>query len=98
MSHTFDELSDYIRNQRAVAAYQRSVNSYERVVSLSRETYNGGTTTLLDFLDVQRSLASSRLTLASSVRDLAASWATLQVAAGKGWAFATAPAPAGNGS
>ncbi|EEX16554.1 RND efflux system, outer membrane lipoprotein, NodT family [Citreicella sp. SE45] len=90
--------SDYIRNQRAVAAYQRSVNSYERVVSLSRETYNGGTTTLLDFLDVQRSLASSRLTLASSVRDLAASWATLQVAAGKGWAFATAPAPAGNGS
>lgn len=90
--------SDYIRNQRAVAAYQRSVNSYERVVSLSRETYNGGTTTLLDFLDVQRSLASSRLTLASSVRDLAASWATLQVAAGKGWAFTTAPAPAGNGS
>ncbi len=78
--------SDYIRNRRAVSAYRRSVTSYERVVSLSRETYNGGTTTLLDFLDVQRSLASSRLTLASSLRDLAASWATLQVAAGKGWA------------
>ncbi|EIE50598.1 nodulation protein T precursor [Salipiger aestuarii] len=85
--------SDYIRNRRAVSAYRRSVSSYERVVSLSRETYNGGTTTLLDFLDVQRLLASSRLTLASSLRDLAASWATLQVAAGKGW---TVPAAAAN--
>ncbi|MBU2962485.1 efflux transporter outer membrane subunit [Citreicella sp. C3M06] len=86
--------TDYLRNLRAVAAYQRSVNSYERVVSLSRETYNGGTTTLLDLLDVQRSLASARLTLASNQRDLAASWATLQVAAGKGWALGTAaPAP-----
>lgn len=90
--------TDYLRNRRAVSAYRRSVNSYERVVSLSRETYNGGTTTLLDLLDVQRSLANSRLTLASSVRNLAASWATLQVAAGKGWAMPVAVATEAEGS
>ncbi|TMV13146.1 efflux transporter outer membrane subunit [Arenibacterium halophilum] len=80
--------SDYLRNRRAVAAYQRSVASFERVVSLSRETYEGGTTTLLDYLEVQRSLAAARMTLASGLRDLAASWARLQVAAGKGWSLA----------
>lgn len=80
--------SDYLRNRRAVAAYQRSVASFERVVTLSRETYEGGTTTLLDYLEVQRSLAAARMTLASGLRDLAASWARLQVAAGKGWSLA----------
>ncbi|MCA0964876.1 efflux transporter outer membrane subunit [Salipiger bermudensis] len=79
--------SDHLRNRRAVAAYQRSVASYKRVVALSRETYEGGTTTLLDYLDVQRSLAEARLKLASGLRDLAASWARLQVASGKGWAL-----------
>ncbi|MBY6004587.1 efflux transporter outer membrane subunit [Salipiger bermudensis] len=89
--------TSYLRNRRAVAAYQRSVASNERVVELSRETYRGGTTTLLDLLTVQRSLSSARLTLASSVRDLATSWASLQVAAGKGWSVPTAtPTVAGD--
>lgn len=89
--------TSYLRNRRAVAGYQRSVASNERVVDLSRETYRGGTTTLLDLLTVQRSLSSARLTLASSVRDLATSWASLQVAAGKGWSVPTAtPTVAGD--
>lgn len=79
--------SDVLRDRRAVAGYRRSVASFERAVALSRTTYEGGTTTLLDYLEVQRSLAAARLTLASSVRDLAASWARLQVAAGKGWSL-----------
>ena len=86
--------TSYLRNRRAVAGYQRSVASNERVVELSRETYRGGTTTLLDLLTVQRALSSARLTLASSVRDLATSWASLQVAAGKGWSVPTAASSA----
>jgi len=43
---------------------------------------------------VQRALSSARLTLASSVRDLATSWASLQVAAGKGWSVPTAASSA----
>ncbi|MBK1635405.1 efflux transporter outer membrane subunit [Rhodovulum adriaticum] len=86
--------TDYLRNRRAVAAYRRNVASYDRVVALSRETYDGGTTTLMDLLESQRSLASARLSLASAMRDLAASWATLHVAAGLGWQL---PASAGQG-
>lgn len=78
--------SDVARTTRAVAATRRSVASYGRVVTLSRQTYEAGTTTLLDLLESQRSLATSQLSLASANRDLAASWASVQVAAGKGWA------------
>lgn len=83
--------SDYLRNRRAVVAYRRSVGSYARVVELSRETHELGTTTLIDLLESQRSLASAQLSLASGARDLAASWATLQIAAGLGWALPVEP-------
>ena len=77
--------SGYLRNRRAVGASQQSVQSYRRVVELSQQTFQAGTTTLLDFLESQRSLASANLSLASSRRSMAASWASLQVAAGRGW-------------
>ncbi|MFN3538054.1 MAG: TolC family protein, partial [Brevundimonas sp.] len=64
---------------------RRATESTGRLVDLSRQTWEGGTTTLLDFLESQRSLASSRLSLASATRDAAASWASLQIAAGRGW-------------
>ena len=79
--------SDLSRNARAVAATRRSVNSYTQVVTLSRQTYQAGTTTLLDLLESQRSLATANLSLASVTRDLAASWARVQIASGKGWAI-----------
>lgn len=69
------------------------LNAYTRVTDLSQQTYEGGTTTLSDLLDGQRSLASARLSLAASVRDMAANWASLQVSAGRGWA--TGPAVSG---
>ncbi|MCA2011376.1 efflux transporter outer membrane subunit [Cereibacter sphaeroides] len=76
----------YLRNRRAVGASQQSTSSYRRVVELSEQTFQAGTTTLLDFLESQRSLASANLSLASARRNMAASWASLQVAAGRGWA------------
>lgn len=77
--------SSLTRNRRAMEANRRATESTGRLVDLSRQTWEGGTTTLLDFLESQRSLASSRLSLASATRDAAASWASLQIAAGRGW-------------
>lgn len=77
----------YLRNRRAVAAYRRSTASYQRVVDLSQGTYQAGTTTLQDLLESQNALASANLSLASGLRDMANSWAALQVAAGLGWSL-----------
>lgn len=85
--------SAYLRSLREVSSLRSSVNAYTRVTDLSQQTYEGGTTTLSDLLDGQRSLASARLSLAASVRDMAANWASLQVSAGRGWA--TGPAVSG---
>jgi len=76
----------YLRQRRAVTATAQSVTSYQRVVELSQQTYQGGTTTTLDLLESQRSLAGAQMSLASSRRDTAVRWAALQVAAGRGWA------------
>lgn len=73
------------RNRRALVARQQATESSARLVELSRQTWENGATTLLDFLESQRSLASSQLSLAGARRDMAASWASLQVAAGRGW-------------
>ncbi|WP_068306492.1 efflux transporter outer membrane subunit [Pararhodobacter sp. CCB-MM2] len=75
----------YLRNRRAVGASQQAVTSYRRVVELSQQTFQAGSTTLLDLLESQRALASSNLALASARRNMGASWASLQVAAGRGW-------------
>ena len=50
--------TDFIRNRRAVEAYRQSVASYQRVTDLSRQTYDAGTTTLLDLLDAASSWAT----------------------------------------
>ncbi len=84
--------SDVLRNRRTVAATRRSVESYARVVDLSRKTFEAGTTTLLDLLDSERQLANANLSLASANRNLAASWASMKVASGQGWRTT----PAGN--
>lgn len=77
--------SSLMRNRRAMEANRRATESSQRLVDLSRQTWEGGTTTLLDFLESERSLATSRLSLAAATRDTAASWASLQIAAGRGW-------------
>lgn len=82
--------SSYIRARRSVATARDAVDAYKRVVDLSRQTYQAGTTTLIDLLTNERSLASAELSLASARQSLATSWATLQVAVGRGWAIGPA--------
>ena len=83
--------SVYLRSRQRVSATQASASSYSRVVSLSRDSYNGGAITLLDLLDAQRSEGSARLSVAQSVQAMAKSWASLQVAAGRGWEVPVIP-------
>lgn len=77
--------SAYLRSLRTLEAQREVVNSYQRVVELSRSTFEGGTTVLTDLLDAERTLWNARLSLAEAVRDAASNWGTLQVAAGRGW-------------
>lgn len=75
-----------IRDRRELAAQQSATDMYRRARDLARETYEGGTTTFLDFLDAERSAGTTALVLALSTRALANDWTSLQIAAGRGWA------------
>lgn len=76
--------SKWLRLRREAALREQSVASYARAAELSRQAYNLGSITLSELLDDDRSLASARLGLAGSVRNLAIEWATVQVALGAG--------------
>ncbi|WP_290685954.1 TolC family protein, partial [Haematobacter sp. UBA3484] len=76
------------RDRRQVAALGRTAEAYARARDLSRETYEVGTTSFLDFLDSERSMGDAQLSVASSVRTLANDWTSLQIATGRGWATA----------
>ena len=80
-----------IRGRRELAAQQSATDLYGRARDLSRETYQAGTTTFLDFLDAERSAGTTALALALSKRSLANNWVSLQIAAGRGWAAAPQP-------
>ena len=79
--------SAYTRSATTVSATRDALRSYERVVELSRATYDVGTTTLLDLLDSERLRGNAQLSLAQSVRDMASNWGRLQIAAGRGWNY-----------
>lgn len=84
-----------IRDYQTVAALRRLVASNEEALSLARESYKGGASTVLDVLDAERNVANSRLTLASSIRSLANDYVALNVAIGGGSAIETpVPVPA----
>ncbi len=74
-------------NYETVAALRKVVDSSERALGLARESYKGGATSLLDVLDAERSLAASRVSLAASIRNLANSYVSLNVAIGGGSAI-----------
>lgn len=76
----------YLRARRTVEAGRRAAEAYDRVLEISRETYEAGVTDLSDLLDAERNSASSRLTLATATQTLTTAWLTLQIASGKGWA------------
>lgn len=56
-----------------------------QVLSLSRDSYQGGAITLTDVLDAERANANDKMAIAAACRDFALSWARLQVAVGRGW-------------
>ncbi len=72
------------KNYETVAALRRVVASYEQALGLARESYRGGATSLLDVLDAERTLSSSRIQLAAAIRSLAANYVALNVAIGGG--------------
>lgn len=76
--------SAWLRDRDKVNFLRQSVESYQRSMDLSFETYTAGVMTLLDLLDTDRSLASARIDFANSLRDMSTNWATLQVALGAG--------------
>ena len=81
-----------IRGRRELASQHSATDLYGRARDLSRETYEAGTTTFLDFLDAERSAGQTALALALSTRGLANDWVDLQIAAGRGWSAAPQPA------
>jgi multidrug efflux system outer membrane protein len=84
-----------IRDYQTVAAVRRLVASNEEALSLARESYRGGASTILDVLDAERNVANSRLTLAATIRTLANDYVALNVAVGGGSAIETpVPTPA----
>ncbi len=72
------------KNYETVAALRKVVSSYEEALSLARESYKGGATSLLDVLDAERSLSSARIQLAAGIRSLATNYVALNVAVGGG--------------
>ncbi|MDX3927054.1 MAG: efflux transporter outer membrane subunit [Shinella sp.] len=80
------------RDAQTVAALRNVVQSYEQALSLARESYRGGASTVLDVLDAERNVATGRLSLASAIRQLARDYVALNVAIGGG-AEIGAPVP-----
>lgn len=82
--------SRWLRLRREVGLREQSVSSYVRAAEYSRQAFNIGSIALSELLDDDRALASARLSLAGSVRNLAIEWATVQIAVGAG-AYAGTP-------
>jgi outer membrane protein, multidrug efflux system len=76
--------STYRANRREAESLTEVVATNVRVLELSRATYEGGTTSLLDLLEAERSKTSAELSRAQSTRSVATSWAKLQIAIGRG--------------
>ena len=74
-------------NYETVAALRKVVSSSEQALSLARESYRGGATSLLDVLDAERTLSQSRIQLAAAIRSLASNYVALNVAIGGGSAI-----------
>ncbi|MCM2475950.1 efflux transporter outer membrane subunit [Rhizobium sp. CG5] len=80
-------LAAYNRDARSVAANSTYVSSYKEALVLSTASYKDGASSLLDVLDAQRSLTTAQASLASSIRQMATDYVTLNVAIGGGYAF-----------
>lgn len=79
-----DALIALSQHTQTAAAQRRVVRSYEQALSLARESYRGGATTILDVLDAERNVSIGRLALAQTIRNLAQDYVALNVAIGAG--------------
>jgi len=77
------------RSRRDVAAQREIVASQQKILELTRQSYEAGAIPLLDLLDAERNVSSAQMSLAGAVRDAARTWSELQIAAGRGWKTAT---------
>lgn len=80
-----DALIGYQKNHEVRLRQQDSVADLQESVRLSKDRYQGGTTTYLEVLDAQRSLFTAELTLAQSRGDEYRSLVQLYKALGGGW-------------
>jgi multidrug efflux system outer membrane protein len=71
--------------KRQIQHLERASAASRTVLSLSRESYALGETTLTDVLDAERINARSRLDSAEARRNYSLSWMQVQVATGRGW-------------
>ncbi|MGK9264079.1 efflux transporter outer membrane subunit [Sinorhizobium meliloti] len=87
--NAFEEVENaivsYTRAKRRQAALERSVAAYRRAVDQSRELYEAGAGTVLDFLDARDDLNSAEDTLVQSKVAIAKAYITLCKALGGGW-------------
>lgn len=86
--------STYTRKRREVSALRNVLASNEKLLELTRASYDSGSSSLLDLLDVERTTSNARLSLASAVRDASTAWVRLQISTGNGWVVGP-PDPAG---
>lgn len=75
-------LSAYQRGSRNIAAQRALVKNAEETVTLARDAFQAGQSDFFSILDAERSLLTARMALASAVRDHAAAYVALSIAAG----------------
>lgn len=75
-------LSAYNRGASNVAAQRRHVATAQETVGLARESWQGGQADFFTVLDAERTALTARTALATAVRDHAAAYVSLSVAAG----------------
>ena len=78
-------LSECRHYSRQVQAHRAALRPSQRLLTMSRESYQRGESTLLDVINAEISLSDTQLSLAAARRDYAIAWASVQVSAGKGW-------------
>jgi len=73
------------RQSFSIVKLEEAERAAESLLALSRESYLGGASSLTDVLTAERSLASSRLSSASALRNYTLNWVGLHIASGQGW-------------
>ncbi|WP_273688836.1 efflux transporter outer membrane subunit [Ketogulonicigenium vulgare] len=76
--------SNLQRYRQQLSALEAAVASYDRAFELAQRNFEEGSLALLDLLEVDRSRASARLSLAAARNTAAQSWASLNIAIGAG--------------